>query len=49
LLLFLLMIMLVSTALNQQVFSQTDTLTLDFCQQKALENYPLLKQKKFIK
>lgn len=23
----------------------TDTLTLDFCQQKALENYPVLKQK----
>ncbi|HNW98794.1 MAG TPA: TolC family protein [Bacteroidales bacterium] len=48
LLLFLLMIMLVSTALNQQVFSQTDTLTLDFCQQKALENYPLLKQKNLL-
>ncbi len=29
-----------------KIFSQqTDTLTLDFCQQKALENYPLLKQK----
>jgi len=30
-------------------FSQnTDTLTLDFCQQKALENYPLIKQKDLI-
>jgi outer membrane protein TolC len=29
-----------------KIFSQqTDTLTLDFCQQKALENYPILKQK----
>ena len=30
-------------------FSQnTDTLTLDLCQQKALENYPLIKQKDLI-
>ncbi|MFA5781977.1 MAG: TolC family protein [Bacteroidales bacterium] len=30
-------------------FSQnTDTLTLDFCQQKAIENYPLIKQKDLI-
>ena len=30
-------------------FSQTsDTLTLDICQKKALENYPLIKQKDLI-
>jgi len=34
---------------SMQVFSQTtDTLTLDICQQKALENYPLIKQKDLI-
>lgn len=32
-----------------KLFSQqTDTLTLDFCQQKALENYPVLKQKELL-
>lgn len=30
------------------IYPQSDTLTLDFCQQKALENYPVLKQKELL-
>jgi outer membrane protein TolC len=29
--------------------NQQDTLTLDFCQQKALDNYPMIKQKDLLK
>lgn len=42
---FLLLFSLISSI----AFSQSgDTLTLDFCQKKALENYPVLKQKELL-